>query len=446
MAGESILIVEDERSAAEYLRLLLEEQGYRTLRAANGVEALLALESSTPSLVLSDLRMPEMDGLELVTHVKQRWPDLPVIVITADADVSLVVEAVQHGALNYLVKPAPPAAVLAAVGRALAARGSASEPARQIPELVGRSRALVEVRHLVALAARSDVHVLITGDTGTGKELVARAIHRHSILAAGPFVAHNCALVPPDLFESEFMGHRRGSFTGADRDHEGLLFRADGGVLFLDELETLPLAHQAKLLRVIDDGEVRAVGSTEVKRVSLRFLAATNREAGKMIADEELREDLYYRLRGFEIRLPRLAERREDIPLLVAHFLGPDDPGTTPEAMEALRRADWPGNVRQLRNAVVSARSAAGGAPIGVRHLSFARAPLEPAGRARADEAAIAAPGGTLREIEREAIARALRDCNRNRTRAAQRLGIDRSTLRRKIQEFGLEGEDSGDG
>jgi two-component system response regulator HydG len=437
MSAGSILVVEDERSAAEYLRLLLEDKGFAVELAANGVEALLALERRPPSLVLSDLRMPEMDGLELVAHVHQRWPEVPVILITADSDVSLVVEAVQHGAWNYLVKPAPPAAVLAAVEKALAARRAGpGGGVREIPELVGRSKALVEVRHLVALAARSDVHVLITGDTGTGKELVARAIHRYSGLRDGPFVAHNCALVPRDLFESEFFGHRRGSFTGADRDHVGLLTRADGGVLFLDELETLALDHQAKLLRVIDDGEVRAVGSEQARRVSVRFLAATNRDAERMIAENELRRDLYYRLRGFEIRLPRLEDRREDIPLLADHFLGADAPGFTPEAMEALRRARWPGNVRQLRNTIAAARAAAGGAPIGVRHLALDAPPavLEPTPAGSA-----APPGATLREIERHAILQALRDCDHNRTRAAQQLGIDRSTLRRKIQEFGLE-------
>jgi DNA-binding NtrC family response regulator len=437
MTAGSILVVEDERSAAEYLRLLLEEEGFRVATASNGVEALLSLEQELPSLVLSDLRMPEMDGLELVAHIKQRWPEVPVVLITADADVSLVVEAVQHGAVNYLVKPAPPAAVLAAVQKAMVVRDASPGPARQIPELVGRSKALVEVRHLVSLAARSDVHVLITGDTGTGKELVARAIHRHSSLADGPFVAHNCALLPRDLFESEFFGHKRGAFTGADRDHAGLLPRADGGVLFLDELETLSLDHQAKLLRVIDDGEVRAVGSDTVRRVSVRFLAATNRDSHRMIAEGELREDLYYRLRGFEIRLPPLRDRREDIPLLAAHFLGEGDPGITPEALDALCRAPWPGNVRQLRNAVASARSAAGDAPIAARHLS-----LEAPGGAAPRAAEPELPAGTtLREIERRAILQALRDCNQNRTQAARQLGIDRSTLRRKIQEFDLESE-----
>ncbi len=435
VAKGSILVVEDERASAQYLQLLLQEQGYAVRTAAHGIEALLALEAEPAELVLSDLRMPEMDGLELLAHARQRWPETPVVMITGESDVSSVVEAIQLGAVNYLVKPVAPPAVLDAVSKALAGRRPAADSVRQIPELVGQSRALVEVRHQVAMAARSDVHVLVTGETGTGKELVARAIHRHSSLAEGPFVPHNCALVPGDLFESEFFGHRRGAFTGADRDREGLLSRAHRGVLFLDELETLSLEHQAKLLRVIDDGEVRRVGAEEPRRVSVRFLAATNRDPALMIAEKELRQDLYYRLRGFEIALPPLRERRDDIPLLAAHFLGDSDPGLLPDALEELERAPWPGNVRQLLNVLRSARATAGDAPIAARHLSIDA----PARAASGGEEPVIGAGETLRDLERRAIVQALRECNQNRTRAAEKLGIDRSTLRRKIQEFELD-------
>jgi DNA-binding NtrC family response regulator len=293
------------------------------------------------------------------------------------------------------------------------------------------------------MAARSDVHVIITGDTGTGKELVSRAIHAYSAAAAGPFVAHNCALSPPELFESEFFGHRRGSFTGADRDHSGLLRQADGGVLFLDELETMLAAHQAKLLRVIDDGEVRSVGAEQSQRVSVRFLAATNRDPAIMMQERTLREDLYYRLRGIEIRLPTLSQRLDDIPLLAQHFAGADSAGFTPDALDALMRAEWQGNVRQLRNVVQGAKAAAGEGKVGVAHLS-----LQSGGRGshqfggegqRARESDGSAPqGSTLREIEYWAIQRALKECGGNRTRAAKMLDIDRSTLRRKLAEFGV--------
>jgi len=385
-----------------------------------------------------------MDGLELLSHLKQRWPDLPVIVLTANEGIQDVVQAIHLGALNYLVKPSSPAVVSEAVKKALRLRpGSRSAPP-QVHELVGESPAIAEVRHRVVMAARSDVHVMITGDTGTGKELVARAIHTYSSLAGGPFVAHNCALSPPELFESEFFGHRRGSFTGADRDHGGLLRQADGGVLFLDELETMLPAHQAKLLRVIDDGEVRAVGSEKSHRVSVRFLAATNRDPEIMMQERTLREDLYYRLRGIEIRLPTLNERIVDVPLLARHFAGTEGTAFTPDALDALMETTWPGNVRQLRNIVQGAKAAAGEEKIGVGHLSLDSVSWG----SRAAESGVAASGSgpaavphglTLRELERRAVEQALADCDGNRTRAAKLLDIDRSTLRRKLQEFGLD-------
>jgi DNA-binding NtrC family response regulator len=435
--SDAILVAEDEPTSADYLRVLLESRGHSVRLAGNGVEALLALESRPFDLVITDLRMPSMDGFELLAHLAQRWPDLPAIVLTANEDVEDVVEAVRLGAVNYLLKPATPASVGSAVDRALLTRKRGRVVDATVPELIGTSRAMVEVRHRVLMAARSDVHVLVTGATGTGKELVSRAIHAHSGLARGPFVAHNCALSPSDLFESEFFGHRRGAFTGADRDRRGLLREAHEGVLFLDELETLDLAFHAKLLRVIDDGEVRPVGAEKAERVSVRFVAATNREARLMIEEGSLREDLYYRLRGLEIRLPALAERREDIPLLIAHFDDPEGPGFTPEAIEALCHAELPGNVRQLRNLVQGARAAAGEARVGLRHLS-----IEPARRgAPSGPGSESVPRGlSLREIERRAIVQALEDCEGNRTQAAKLLDIDRSTLRRKMQEYGIDG------
>lgn len=433
--ADAILVAEDEPGSAEYLRVLLEGRGHVVRVAGNGVEALLALEARRFDLLITDLRMPSMDGFELLSHLAQRWPDLPAIVLTANEEIEDVVEAIRLGAVNYLLKPATPASVGTAIDRALLTRRRASGAATTVPELIGTSRAMVEVRHRVLMAARSDVHVLVTGATGTGKELVSRAIHRHSGLAKGPFVAHNCALSPSDLFESEFFGHRRGAFTGADRDRKGLLREAHEGVLFLDELETLDLGFQAKLLRVIDDGEVRPVGAEKSERVAVRFVAATNREARVMIDEGSLREDLYYRLRGIEIRLPSLAERRDDIPLLISHFDQPGSAGFTPEAIEALCRAELPGNVRQLRNLVQGGRAAAGEAIVGVRHLA-----LDPGGRAPRVPAVEGAPRGlTLREIERRAIVAALADCAGNRSQAAKLLDIDRSTLRRKIQEYGIE-------
>jgi DNA-binding NtrC family response regulator len=438
--GKRILVVEDDPAAAAYLALTLGEEGYDVRVAGNGVEALLALESELPHLVVSDLRMPEMDGLALLSRVKQRWPELPFVLLTVDQDVGTVVEAVQLGAANYLVKPVSPQPLLVAVRKALTLTSVAPMSDAKLPEIVGRSKAIVEVRHRVVLAARSDVNVLIMGETGTGKELVARAIHRLSKLAKSPLVAQNCAAIPQELFESQFFGHQRGAFTGADRDHVGLLGQADGGVLFLDELESLSPLQQAKLLRVIDDGEVRPLGATASRRVSVRFLAATNRDPKKMLAARELREDLYHRLCGFAIHLPPLRERLEDLPLLLDHFLRPSGRAVTPGALAWLRGRDWPGNVRELRNLMSAVLALAGEGPIDAATLRFHGGVRGAPG--------VAGEGGdvpgieiqSLREAERLAIARAIEASGGNRSRAARLLGIDRSTLRRKIREFRVGG------
>jgi DNA-binding NtrC family response regulator len=433
MTAMTLLIVDDDPVAALYAETVLRQEGYVVRTAPGGAEALLSIDFQAPDAVVTDLRMPGMNGLELLHQIALRWPGLPVILLTVDEDVATIVEAVQLGAVNYLVKPVAPHVLADAVCKALAER--LRPPATgALAEIVGESRAIAEVRHQIELAARTDVHVLVTGETGTGKELVARAIHRSSILAQRPFIAHNCAATPRDLFDSQFFGHRRGAFTGAERDHVGLVEQADGGVLLLDELETLSPEHQAKLLRVLDDGEVRPVGSAESRRACVRFIAATNRDPWSMIREGCLRQDLYYRLRGIEIRIPPLRERREDIPLLAAHFLK-DRVSLLPKARSALEAFSWPGNVRQLRNVLRRAEAAAGGGPIGVKHLRLS----EEEGINTATGGAWSAPeAGTLRDIERQAIVRMLEVCCGNRTLAPHRLGIDRSTLRRKLSELGI--------
>lgn len=441
MEAPSILIVDDEPAAAEYMAVALGTEFKSIRTAADGVEALLAMEEEVPDLVISDVHMPRMDGLELLTFVKQRWPAIPFILVTVEQGVSVIVEAVRRGAINYLVKPVSPGPLLAAVRKVVNSTAAKPSADSRIPEIVGTNQAIVRVRHLVAMAARSDVNVLITGETGTGKELAARAIHRLSALARKPLVVCNCALVPSELFESEFFGHRRGAFTGADRDHTGLLAQSDGGFLFLDELESMSLPHQAKLLRVLDDGEVRPVGSNETRIVSVRFLAATNRDPLALIARGALREDLHYRLRGFEINIPPLREHAEDIPLLASHHLGGDADRLTEEALDALRHYSWPGNVRQLQNVLESARAMAGEGEIALRHLSLEPIPGRepPSAGAQVPSADVAgADSGTLKEAERQAILHALRDCRGNRTRAAQALKIHRSTLRRKMRDLGI--------
>ena len=441
MRGCSVLVVEDDPGAAQYMAAVLAHEFEHFRAAPEGLAALLAMESRLPDLVVLDLRLPDMDGLELLTLIKQRWPHVPVIFVTAAGDAATIVEAVQRGATNYLVKPVSPDLLLASARKALAACSIVQSPDCSTPEIVGVSKAMVTVRHLIDLAARSDANVLITGETGTGKELVARAIHRLSGHHAVSFIAHNCGTTTQDLFDSEFFGHRRGSFTGADRDYLGLLDRGDGGILFLDELESLGMPQQAKLLRVLDDGELRPVGSPEAHFVCVRFLAATNREPADMMREGSLREDLYYRLRGFEIHIPPLRDRPEDTLPLAAHLLGGSTDLLTPGALSALRECRWPGNVRQLRNALRLGQSLAGAYRIDRHHLSlspFNADPALPAGSRPPAGTLATDAADSLKDVERRAIIRTLSDFGGNRIQASRALGINRSTLRRKMRDYGI--------
>jgi len=408
MLDPEVLVVDDDPCAANYLALVLQDARYIVKTAATGGQALRALEQGLPAVAFLDLQMPEMDGLELLTKIKERWPTLPVVMITVEEDISTVVDAVQRGATNYLVKPAAPAIILAATARAIARNSRRVHSERDAAcEVVGTSPAIVHVRQRVALAARTDVNVIITGETGTGKELVSRAIHRLSPQSTGPFIAHNCALLPAEMFDSEFFGHRRGAFTGADRDRVGLLQRAHDGVLFLDELECLSPANQSKLLRVLDDGEIRPVGADLTRLVSVRYFAATNRPPEIMLCERELRDDLYYRLGGFEIRLPPLRDRTEDIASLVEHFLRGSGNALTRQALQALERYSWPGNVRQLRNVLQAAKGVATGEFIDLPHLELGWATARserPSSIQGAGSTATEGPTTSLESLEREAI------------------------------------------
>jgi two-component system NtrC family response regulator len=363
------------------------------------------------------------------------------MMLTVESDIASVVDAVHRGAVNYLVKPVPPPLLKDAIDRALAARSPLFSPAEADEGgIFGRSPAMRSVRRQIALASSCEVNVLVSGDTGTGKELVARAIHRRSARGSGPFVAHNCAATPSDLFESQFFGHCRGAFTGAERDQAGLLEEADGGVLLLDELECLTFLHQAKLLRVMDDGHLRRVGGREERFVSVRYVAATNRDPRRMLDEGSLREDLYYRLCGIEIRLPRLADRPEDVPELAAHFLAGTGVSLSPEAEACLRSRPWPGNVRQLRTVLIASAARAEVGPILPHHLGPNQAynpalPL-PQPTSRASGGTTDPRADSLRDAERRAIEHALAESDGNRSRAARALGIHRTTLRRKLREL----------
>lgn len=310
-----------------------------------------------------------------------------------------------------------------------------------VPEIIGVSAAVARVRAAVVLAARSEVNVLIAGETGTGKELVARAIHRLWVGNQGPFVAHNCATTSSELFDSEFFGHRRGAFTGADRDRAGIFKEAHGGILFLDELECLNLVNQAKLLRVLDDGQVRPLGSERSNAVHVRILAATNRAPSDMLAAGQLRMDLYYRLRGFEVRLPALRERCEDIEVLTQHFLRPFGKRASERALRALSAAPWPGNVRELRIALARACAVAEGSTVEVQHLELQGPVLETSALGVTVGLSSDTPmPHNLQALARRAIVDALRAHHGNRTRAADALGIHRSTLRRRMRELRIDG------
>jgi len=359
MAARKILLVDDDAKLARVLALRLESEGYDVVTAASGEEALARLGEARPGFVLADLRMPGMDGIELLARIQQRWPGLPVALISAHGDIPDAVRATHTGAVDFLTKPVDRERLLECVLRHVG--GATPEPGddgRFAASLVTRSPAMQAVVEDARRVARTDSAVLITGASGSGKEVLARAIHRGSARASRPFVAINCAAVPADLLESELFGHKKGSFTGAQNDHPGLFRAAAGGSVFLDEIGDMPGGLQVKLLRVLQEREVRPVGETRTVPVDVRVLSATHSDLESRVAAGTFREDLFYRLNVVRLRLPPLDERREDIPLLVAHRLrqlgeaGQPRRVYSPDALEALVASAWPGNVRQLFNVV----------------------------------------------------------------------------------------------
>ena len=361
-----ILVVDDDPDLLRLMTIRLRSAGYEPIAVESGEKALAHVVAAPPRLVVTDLRMPGMDGMALFDAIRQTNPALPVIVLTAHGTIPDAVTATQRGVFGYLTKPFDAGELLALIERALRLGGAQGETAAGDSEwrrsIVTRSTRMEEVLAKAQLAAASDASVLIFGESGTGKELLARAVCKASARAGKPFVVINCGAMPEQLLESELFGHARGAFTGAVKDHDGLFKAADGGTLFLDEIGDMPLALQVKLLRVLQEGDVRPLGSTRSFSVDVRIICATHRRLAQEIAAGKFREDLYYRLNVVAIELPSLAERREDIPLLATHFLKElaekyQKPlnGFAPDAMEALVGAAWPGNVRQLRNVIEQA-------------------------------------------------------------------------------------------
>ncbi|NDU85795.1 MAG: sigma-54-dependent Fis family transcriptional regulator [Ferrovum sp.] len=359
----AVLIVDDDADLLHLLSLRLRTAGYRVRTATSAETALAEVAAERPGVVLSDVQLPGMDGLRLFDEIHSRDPTLPVILLTAHGTIPDAVEATAKGVFGYLTKPFDAALLLEKIKSALTLYAQVEAPSTADDhwreEILSRSQRMAELLNEAHLVARSDVSVLIRGESGSGKELLARALHRASTRAQNPFIALNCSAIPEALLESELFGHEKGAFTGAIQAHQGLFRSAQGGTLFLDEIGDMPLNLQAKLLRVLEERKVRPVGSNHSHAVDVRVLSATHQNLEAAITTDQFREDLYYRLNVVELTLPPLRERREDIPLLVKHFLdrlnkkyGKHLNGFAPDALSVLSTAPWPGNIRQLHNVV----------------------------------------------------------------------------------------------
>ena len=450
-----ILVADDERSIRLTLETGLTLNGFRVTCARTGREALQAARASSFDAVVSDIFMPDGDGLDVVRELRAISPATPIILITAQGSLELAVRAVSEGASDFIAKPFEVAALAALVRRHLDSRIEAEADTSPsdvsfINEfsnsgLVGRSAAMVNIYKLIAHAARADATVLILGESGTGKELVARAIHDLSPRASKPFIAVNCSGLTDTLLEAELFGHTRGAFTGATADRAGLFEAADGGTLFLDELASTSATFQASLLRVLQLGEVRRVGSTQAHRVSVRVIGASNAPLPELVAAGTFRPDLFYRLSVLTIQLPPLRERTGDVELLARHFLrrmsaqGEPELRLSNEAAEALNAYAFPGNVRELENAMTRAVALCSG---GIVTLDC----LPPNISARYDESLTSADGAssivadrpTIEELERRYLKLTLTEVNGNRRRAAAVLGVNRRTIQRLIARYDL--------
>jgi two-component system nitrogen regulation response regulator GlnG len=456
-----VWIVDDDAGIRWVLERAMEQAGMACRGFDSAPPALEALATGRPRVLVTDIRMPGPDGLDLLARLQAEWPELPVIVITAHSDLDSAVAAYQGGAFEYLPKPFDIDQAVELVRRAAADSGGtgAAAPAPPLPSLIGQAPAMQDVFRAIGRLSGSSMTVLITGESGTGKELVARALHQHSPRAARPFIALNTAAIPAELLESELFGHEKGAFTGAESRRPGRFEQADGGTLFLDEIGDMSAALQTRLLRVLAEGEFYRVGGQVPVRVDVRVIAATNQDLARGVEEGRFREDLYHRLNVMRIRIPPLRERQEDIPLLLEHYLrkAADELAATPktlapEVLERLTAFDWPGNVRQLVNICRRLTVVAPGREI---RLSDLPPELGPASAGETDLSwpeALAgwaaqqldAAGGplleaALPEFERTLIRVAMARSGGHRQEAARLLGWGRNTLARKIRELGLD-------
>ncbi len=431
-----VMVVEDDAGLREALADTLELNGYAVRLCADAEAALRALEQGLPGLLLSDVQMPGADGHALLQAVKARHPDLPVVLMTAYGQIEKAVKAMQDGAADYLPKPFEPDRLLAVVARYYRQPASAGEGL-----LVARDPVTLEVLALARRVAPTEATVLLTGESGVGKEVFARLIHRESPRASGPFIAVNCAAIPENLLESTLFGHEKGALTGATAAQAGKFEQAQGGVILLDEVSELPIDLQAKLLRVLQEKEVERVGGRVPLALDVRVMAATNCDLAERVRAGRFREDLYYRLNVFPLEIPPLRARRADIPELARHCLekyagtvGRRGMRFSEAALAALTAYDWPGNVRELGNVVQRAMILASGQVIEPAHLMLPRVAL-------AEPHASQMRARSIREMEREAILSALARCDGSRKRAAESLGMSERTLRYKLQRLREKGE-----
>ena len=477
----SALVVDDERDIRELLVMALGRMGLRCDTAASLTEARNQLANTTYDLCLTDMRLPDGSGIELVTEISTRYPNTPVAMITAFGNVEAAVEALKAGAFDFVAKPVELAVLRDLVRHALELNDTQRENVDAVASrLYGESRAMAGLRQTIGKVARSQAPVYICGESGTGKELVARTIHAEGGRASGPFVPVNCGAIPAELMESEFFGHKKGSFTGAHADKPGLFQAADGGTLFLDEVAELPLPMQVKLLRAIQEKSIRPVGANAEVNVDVRLLSATHKDLSQLVADGRFRQDLYYRINVIELRVPPLRERLEDLPGLASKVLqrlatAQGRPVSTlgPDAVEALQSYPFPGNVRELENileralalaetqtltaadlrlprvtSTLDGRMVAGGTPFAGTAAAPTPSPAIPAPAAptptdhrAADprETGTSALPSYIEEIERAAIQHALQENRYNKTRTAAALGITFRALRYKLKKLGID-------
>lgn len=451
----TILVVDDDAGLRKSLSLILSDGGYEVLAASDGQEGLAVAEQEQPDLVLCDVRMPGMGGLEFLDSFRAAGGSAPVLVMTAYGSVDLAIDAVNRGATDYISKPFSADEVLLRVRKAQAQSQLQSEVGRlraevradrKFGDIIARSPAMVRALEIAGKVAQHGSAVLITGDSGTGKELVARLIHRESLRANAAFVPVNCGAIPENLLESEFFGFMKGAFSGADRNKAGLFEVADGGTLFLDEVAELPTALQVRLLRALQEGEIRRLGDTETRHVDVRIVAATNRDVAEAVQVGEFREDLYYRLAVVPIHLPPLRQRPEEIPDLVTYFLarhrtrlGIDIDHPTPAAMEVLLAYPWPGNIRELENVLEQAMVLSDGTELDVADLpERVRRPGARGSLATLSDDDLSVKRRTA-DLESELIRRALERTGGNRTQAAELLELSPRALRYKIQDYNLD-------